>query len=312
MTLPSPRELLRQRQRDGSARGQRTDEFHLAMVLEGGGMRGVVSIGMATAFEDRGLLAAFDSVHGSSAGACAGAYFATGQAKLGARIYYEDINNSTFINPRRLLVGRAAMNKDFLIDDVMRTRKPLDVDRLLALPNFLHIVVTNASSGEGRVHNAFRDGETFFRVLKASICIPIVAGPAVELDGERYIDGGMVQQIALRSALEAGATHIIVLMTRRANELERSANSLSFRLEECALRLVYGKRLAAAYSQRHVSINEALREIAGGQLSGGGRVDMIVRPPSDEPDVQRLTTDRDALIKACADARAASLAYLDA
>ena len=89
MTL-SIRELLRLRQDTASACGNRADPYHLALVIEGGGMRGVVSGGMVSALEERALLRCFDSVHGSSAGACAGAYFVAGQARLGTRIFYED------------------------------------------------------------------------------------------------------------------------------------------------------------------------------------------------------------------------------
>jgi predicted patatin/cPLA2 family phospholipase len=87
-------------------------------------MRGVVGGGMVSVFEERGYSDAFDSIHGSSAGACAAAYFAARQARMGVEIYYEDINNKRFIDPLRLILGRPAMDRDFLIDIVMRKKKP--------------------------------------------------------------------------------------------------------------------------------------------------------------------------------------------
>ena len=57
-------------------------------------MRGVVAAGMVTAIQELGLTGCFDTIHGSSAGACAGAYLMTDQARLGTSIFYEDINNS--------------------------------------------------------------------------------------------------------------------------------------------------------------------------------------------------------------------------
>jgi predicted patatin/cPLA2 family phospholipase len=102
------------RQETHSTRSRRADPHHLALVIEGGGMRGVVSGGMVTALEARGLLDCFDSIHGSSAGACAGAYFLAGQARLGTRIYYEDINNKRFIDRWRPWIGRPNYERAFL------------------------------------------------------------------------------------------------------------------------------------------------------------------------------------------------------
>ncbi|MEL6377285.1 MAG: patatin-like phospholipase family protein, partial [Pseudomonadota bacterium] len=60
-----------------------SDDEHVALVVEGGGMRGVAAGGMVSAIEDLGLTHMFDSVHGSSAGAAAGAFLACGQANFG-------------------------------------------------------------------------------------------------------------------------------------------------------------------------------------------------------------------------------------
>src|SRR5579864_4080967 len=126
------RELLRIRRETNSLRKHRADPHHLALVIEGGGMRGVVASAMTTALQKRSLLNCFDSIHGSSAGACAGAYFLAGQAGLSTRTYYEDINNRRFINPLRPVIGRPILNTHFLIDHVMRVIKPLDVNQILS------------------------------------------------------------------------------------------------------------------------------------------------------------------------------------
>ena len=62
-------DVLHARLREGSAPGARSDPHRVAVVLEGGGMRGVVSAGMTAALERLGLTRCFDLVVGSSAGA---------------------------------------------------------------------------------------------------------------------------------------------------------------------------------------------------------------------------------------------------
>jgi len=75
-------QLIAQRVRTNSTPGNRADndqEAHLALAIEGGGMRGAVSAGMAAAIASLGLTDAFDSVYGSSAGCIVGAYMVSRQ-----------------------------------------------------------------------------------------------------------------------------------------------------------------------------------------------------------------------------------------
>ncbi|KAL3806175.1 hypothetical protein ACHAXA_000691 [Cyclostephanos tholiformis] len=73
--------IVRRRVETKSRPGRRSidDDSHLALVIEGGGMRGAVSAGMAAALSTLDLLDAFDSIHGSSAGAIVGAYLVSRQ-----------------------------------------------------------------------------------------------------------------------------------------------------------------------------------------------------------------------------------------
>jgi predicted patatin/cPLA2 family phospholipase len=302
------RDLLRMRRETHSIRTHRADPHHLALVIEGGGMRGVVASAMTTALQKRSLLNSFDSIHGSSAGACAGAYFLAGQAELSTRTYYEDINNRRFINRWRPAIGRPILNTHFLIDHVMRVIKPLDVNQILSAGDVLHVVTTDAQSGEARIYNQFRNIEHFFSVLKASITIPIMAGAPVEVDGTRLVDGGMVQQIALHSALATGASHILVLMTRKRGELERGGPTLRFALESWLLRLFHNARLAAVYRDRNPNINDVLALIDGASQSP--RIEAIVRP-AHASNVDRLTTDTTLLKTADQEAQRAVFNYLD-
>ena len=310
----SPRDILRRRLDSKSARGQRTDGSHLALVLEGGGMRGVVSIAMASAFEERGFLPCFDSIHGSSAGACAGAYFAARQSVLGASIYYEDINNSKFINLFRPLMGMPVMDKDYLIDIAMKIKKPLDTGSIIGTSGLLNIVATDARTGCAITFGAYNSAEEIFGALRASVCLPLIAGHTVQMGGRELVDGGVVQQIALDSAIESGATHVIILMTRKSGSTIRPTQGIMLGVETILLRSVYGPSLANAYKERNARINSALEAIASGKISVDGRaifVDSIARPGG-STDVGRLTTDKIRLERAFFEGRQAAFDYVDA
>lgn len=271
-------------------------------------MRGVISGGMISALQDRDLRDCFDTVHGSSAGACAAAYFLANQSRLGTRIYYEDVNNKKFIDQSRFLLGKPIMNTHYLIDEIMRFKKPLDVKEVLAQSGALHVITTDVDTGEGRTYADFRDAEHFFQVLKASITIPIIGGGPVTVDGRRLVDGGIVQQVAVKSAMDVGATHILVLMTRRAGELERSADTLFIKTEALALRLLYGAVLGDAYLRRNPGINSMLDFIQKPQ--DGLVIDSIVREANSLP-IERLSTSTDLLKAGDREAQKAVFDYLD-
>ena len=65
---------LQERRRTGSKPGARKDGHKIALAIEGGGLRGCVSAGMASALAHLGIDECFDMVLGSSAGSIIGAY----------------------------------------------------------------------------------------------------------------------------------------------------------------------------------------------------------------------------------------------
>jgi predicted patatin/cPLA2 family phospholipase len=303
------RDVIQCRAKEKSTPRSRTDNFHVALVVEGGGMRGVVAGGMVSALEERCLVDCFDSVHGASAGACAGAYFLTNQASLGTSIYYEDINNKQFISILRPILLRPIMNADFLIDYVMQSVKVLDVDKLITQIGRLNIVTTEADTGQPRIFNRFTSAEHFFRALKASITIPLIAGRWVILEDRKLVDGGMTQQIALQSAVDAGATHILVLMTHRCHELIRPSSDKKVDYERWLIKAIYGQSLADCYSKRNNQINKTVQTILKGVINGIA-LDYIARP-SESVLVSRLCTDAEILRMAASQSRQIVHKYFD-
>lgn len=303
----TPRDLLLARAADGSTRGRRRDGHHLALVMEGGGMRGVISVGMAAAFQARGLSDAFDSVHGSSAGACGGAYFAARQAAIGASVYYENINNRMFIDFARFLAGKPIMDKDFLVDRVMQVEKPLAFDRLLAAPGFLHVVTTEVDTGRERIFSSFADRAHVFAALKATVCLPLIAGRPVVIGGTRLFDGGLVQQVAIRSAIDAGATHIVALVTRQMDPAYLQRRRSNRTLETWIVRLCHGRTMAARFSEHNDELDAMLHS---GRAPDGALLDVLAIPPQARP-LDRLSVDGAAIRATCTEAEAAAQRYLD-
>jgi predicted patatin/cPLA2 family phospholipase len=210
---PSVVRILQRRVARGS-RPPHDDGARVALVIEGGAMRGVISAGMVSAMEELGLAGVFDAVYGSSAGAINGAYFLAGQAAVGTRIYYEDINNRRFIDLRRAVRGRAIVDLGFLLDDVAVHRKRLDVGRLLDARPALSVMATDVETERAVTLAGFDAPAGLFSALRAGATMPVIAGAPHVHEGRRYLDASLTEPIAVPTAERDGHTHVVALLTR--------------------------------------------------------------------------------------------------
>jgi predicted acylesterase/phospholipase RssA len=71
----------------------------------------------------------------------------------------------------------------------------------------VEVVATSLTDGHERWF-------TYGPVVEAALASAAVPGvfPPVEIDGERFIDGGVVNNVPIRRAIDAGATRIVVLL----------------------------------------------------------------------------------------------------
>src|SRR5690242_5407404 len=226
-------------------------------------MRGVVSAGMVIGLERLGLLEVFDHVYGSSAGALNGAYFVGGKAAYGTSIYSEEINNRQFISPWRM-AWRPAVDIDFLIDRVLRVTKPLPIDRILASPIPLHVIVTDVATARPRPISSWRDGESLLRTLRGGATMPVLAGPPFEVDGVRLWDPAFFEEsIPVAPADAGGATHILVLLTRPAGVRRPTLTPFERFYMVPAIRRV-SPALADAYATRDAAYARVMDQIDSG------------------------------------------------
>ncbi len=265
----------------------------VGLVIEGGGMRGVISGGALLAMEELGLTEAFDEVYAESAGAINGSYFLAGQAALGSRIYFEDIANHRFINPFRV---RRILDLDYLVDDVMVRAKPLDAQRVQRSRSRFLVSLTNAADGGRKVVDVRNAQEPLLRILKATAAIVPLYNRAVALHDGWYVDGGIADPIPVRNAIANGCTHILVLLTRPPAYRDSGFRGPMW----LAARLLLGKKWNA--SLVHTLFHEkfkrynAARDLAFGYARPERPVSIAVLcPDGDAYGVARLTRDAQRL-----------------
>src|SRR5690348_15383370 len=206
--------VLGERARAGSEPGSRDDGLRVALAIEGGGMRGTISAGMALALDELGLVSAFDAVYGASAGAITGAWLLSRpQGLLG---WTEPAYARAFIRRSALLRGRPVADIRALIEELYQTTFPMDFAAVLASPVEFHPLATDAATGQSTDLRPLCGTPADLRLaLRASAALPLLAGPPVQFSGRRFYDAGLSESVPYRTALAQGATHVLVLRSRR-------------------------------------------------------------------------------------------------
>lgn len=207
-------QILHQRRKECSLPGARTDGYRVGLVVEGGGMRGLISGAMMSTLLDRELEHSFDTIYTCSAGALNSVYFLTGLGWYAVAIYYDYLACRDFFDMGRLLRGRPILSLDYALDVVVESIRPLDYATVLTSPIELHIVATSMQEIKPRVFTNFASKEDLKTVLKATCCIPFAAGAPVAYDGDHFLDGGVLLAHPILPALDDGCTHILAVRTR--------------------------------------------------------------------------------------------------
>jgi predicted patatin/cPLA2 family phospholipase len=308
--------LVQERVRSGSMPGHRDDPYRIALSIEGGGMRGTVSAGMALALHELGVVPAFDAVYGASAGAITGAWLVSSTPE-GLRGWADPDYARTLIRWSAVLRGRPVVDVRTLVEVVYQTEFPMDFDSVLASQVEYHPLGTDAETGESTdLRPLIADPAELRLALRASASLPFLAGPPVELRGRRFYDAGVAESIPFRTPLAQGATHVLVLRSRRplalngaehpnGSPVPRPPHSLriltrtTLRNESLALR--------TALLTRRVRTAADVGRIVAMEAEGKA---LMIYPPTTTPPVSRLTTDSRLLSGALESGREATRALL--
>jgi predicted patatin/cPLA2 family phospholipase len=79
-----------------------------------------------------------------------------------------------------------------------------------------HPLATDAATGVSTDLYPFVGDPAELRLaLRASAALPLLAGPAVTFAGRRFYDAGVSESVPYHTALAQGATHVLLLRSRR-------------------------------------------------------------------------------------------------
>jgi predicted patatin/cPLA2 family phospholipase len=268
--------VMLDRHRAGTTPGRHEDGHRVSLVIEGGGMRGVYVGGMVRAIGALGLRNSLDEIVAVSAGAFAGAGLVTGNTDNLARAYYHDLAGGAFVDYGRLLSRRGPLvSLDFLLDTVMIERYNFDLSALPGNDLQLRPVATALDTVSACLLTDLRTEADWRDALLASARIPLWAGPPIDLQGRRWVDGFVTDPLPVTRAVDDGATHVLVLLARAPGERLSPSSRVTPVMRTQLNRLAPG--LAAAMAQRGLRHEESTALIGGATRYGGARI-MGLRP----------------------------------
>ncbi|MDZ5609777.1 patatin family protein [Bacillus pseudomycoides] len=184
---------------------------NIGLVLEGGGMKGLYSAGVLEYFMENDLF--FPYVVGVSAGACMGATYLSRQKGRNKKVNTELVSDYRYISYRNLIRKRELFGMDFLFDEVPNKIVPFDFQTFLNTNEQFVIGTTDCETGQAVYYNKQEHGEDILKIIRASSSVPFIA-PAVDYDGKKLLDGGIIDPIPVRKAQKDGFQKNIVIMTK--------------------------------------------------------------------------------------------------
>ncbi len=188
------------------------EEGMTALVLGGGGPRGAVQIGMLQVLAEHGFVP--DRIYGCSVGAVNGVGFACDPTPEGVERMAQIWTgiNREHVFPQGRLHGPwlyFQQRESVYSNSGLRTivEDGITFDRLEDIPVPVEVVATSLTDGRERWFTYGPAAET----VLASAAMPAIF-PPIEIEGEQYIDGGVVNNVPIQRAIDAGATRIVVLL----------------------------------------------------------------------------------------------------
>lgn len=181
------------------------------LVLEGGGMRGLYTVGVLDVLMDNDLY--FDYIIGVSAGAGNAASYVSRQRGRGYRVDTQYVGDKRYIGIDPILHKHSVFGLDFIYDTIPQELDPFDYDAFHAATGEFVTVVTDAETGEAVYFGKEKLVGKDFTVLKASAALPMFT-PPVEFEGKKYFDGGAADSIPVERALQDGCDRLVIVLTR--------------------------------------------------------------------------------------------------
>ena len=199
----------------------------VGLVLEGGGMRALFTAGVLDALLDVKELN-IDGIVGVSAGALFGANYVSGQKERAIRYNKKYARDKRYMGLYSWITTGNAVNEEFAFYEIPFKLDVFDQEKFKQSKIDFHVVMTNIENGQAEyilIEDVFEQME----YLRATSALPF-ASKIIEINGKKYLDGGISDSIPIDYCESLGYDKIILILTRPEDAHKNDKLSFLYKL----------------------------------------------------------------------------------
>jgi len=255
------------------------DLEHAALVLEGGGFRGVYTSGVLAFFVEKRLH--FCYVIGVSMGACNAASYISRQRERNRIVNIRYVKDARYMSYLRLFTKGELFGMEFIFDTIPNALVPFDFKTFMESEQTCLTTVTDCKTGEAVYYEKGELGADYMKILQASSSLPYVAKP-VHYKGRVLMDGGLSDSIPIQKSIHDGNRKNVLVLTRPKGYRKKRSRFLVL----ARLRYPRYRGLYRSLRNRHLRYNATMEYID--RLEEEDRV-FVIRPrfPLDAGRIER-------------------------
>ena len=262
---------------------------NIGLVLEGGAMRGLFTAGVIDVLMENGV--EFPAFVGVSAGAAFGCNYKSRQIGRALRYNKRFCRDPRYCSFRSLFKTGDVFGAQFCYHEVPNTLDTFDVKAFDENPMAFYLVASDVETGTPA-----------YEWIRASASMPIVSR-VVELDGKKFLDGGVTDSIPLAFMERQYDRNVVVLTRPREYQKQPASKPWLYRLT-----LRKYPNMLRAVTERHLMYNEQRAHVFAQEKAGKA---FVICP--DKPlEVGRMEHDPEQLQKAYDTGRQTALRQLEA
>lgn len=253
------------------------------LVLEGGGKRGIYAAGVLDVLLENNIWT--DGLIGTSAGAVNGCSYVSNQYERNLRYNIRFAKEKRYMSIYSLITTGNVVGTDFAYNILPNKLEVFDYDAFEKSPVAYYVTCSNVETGKAEyIQCKSLRGENM-DYLRASASLPYVS-QIVEIDGKKYLDGGICDSIPLKAFQNMGYEKNLVVLTRPRGYVKKPENNL-------LANLYYRKYPAfvTALRNRYAVYNRTLKYIEQQENQGN----ILVLRPSESIRVGRMEQDPERL-----------------
>ena len=199
----------------------------VGLVLEGGGMRALFTAGVLDALLDIKELD-IDGIVGVSAGALFGVNYVSGQKERAIRYNKKYARDKRYMGFYSWITTGNAVNEEFAFYEIPFKLDVFDQEKFKQSKIDFYVVMTNVESGKPEyvlIKDVFKQME----YLRATSALPF-ASKIIEINGKKYLDGGISDSIPIDYCQSLGYDKIILILTRPENSYKEDKLNFLYKL----------------------------------------------------------------------------------